>query len=177
MRSTAHEAGCRSIGMEADHGKKNGRKDLEWFREEAERISVPADMKTEIDRRTRNAERRTVMKKFSRKKAVLIAAAVALIGSVTAAAAGRVASMKSHSNRNDQVTDYAAIAGVEEKVGFAFPSLEEFSNSFRFAYALPGENSDYDEDGNVLSSYQSVDLTYTDGASGDHLPDLPHPSL
>ena len=40
----------------------------EWFREEAERISVPADMKTEIDRRTRNAERRTVMKKFSRKR-------------------------------------------------------------------------------------------------------------
>ena len=114
----------------------------EWFREEAERISVPADMKTEIDRRIRNAERRTVMKKFSRKKAVLIAAAVALIGSVTAAAAGRVASMKSHSNRNDQVTDYAAIAGVEEKVGFAFPSLEEFSNGFRFAYALPGENSE-----------------------------------
>lgn len=136
----------------------------EWFREEAERISVPADMKTEIDRRIRNAERRTVMKKFSRKKAVLIAAAVALIGSVTAAAAGRVASMESHSNRNDQVTDYAAIAGVEEKVGFAFPSLEEFSNGFRFAYALPGENSDYDEDGNVLSTYQSVDLTYTDGA-------------
>lgn len=136
----------------------------EWFRTEADQIPVPADMKAELDRRVDDAERRKCMKKFSVKKAVLAVAAVALVGSVTVAAAGRLASMEGHSNLNDQVKDYSALAGVEKEVGFDFPSVEEFSNGFRFVSALPTDNSDYDEDGNVLSSYKAVDLTYTDGA-------------
>lgn len=135
----------------------------EWFREEADRIPVPADMKTQIDRRIKDAERSRRMKRFSMKKVVLAAAAVALLGSVTAAAAGRLAYTASHSSMADQVTDYSALAGVEEEVGFAFPAPETFSNGFRFAYAVPVDSSDYDEEGNVVSSYKAVDLNYTDG--------------
>ncbi|HJA92301.1 MAG TPA: hypothetical protein H9717_04180 [Candidatus Eisenbergiella merdipullorum] len=143
--------------------RKADGKIAEWFREEAERIPVPADMKTELDRRIKDAERSRHMKKFSAKKVVLAAAAIALIGSVTAAAAGRLASSASHSYLNEQVKDYSALAEVEAAVGFEFPSVEEFSNGFRFVSALPVDSSDYDEDGNVLSSYKGVDLTYTDG--------------
>lgn len=134
-----------------------------WFLEEADQIPVPTDLKTKIDRQLDNAERSKYMKKFSAKKVVLAVAAVALIGSVTAAAVGRLASSASHSYLNEQVKDYSALAEVEAKVGFEFPSVEEFSNGFRFASAIPVDSSDYDEDGNVLSSYKGVDLTYTDG--------------
>lgn len=143
--------------------RKSDQRIAEWFREEADRISVPADMKTEIDRRLDDAERSRHMKKFSAKKVILAVAAVALIGSVSVAAAGRLASMEGHANLRDQVKDYSALAGVEEEVGFDFPSVEEFSNGFRFASAIPVDSSDYDEDGNVLSSYKTVGLTYTDG--------------
>lgn len=131
--------------------RKSDQRIAEWFREEADRISVPADMKTEIDRRLDDAERSRHMKKFSAKKVIL------------AVAAGRLASMEGHANLRDQVKDYSALAGVEEEVGFDFPSVEEFSNGFRFASAIPVDSSDYDEDGNVLSSYKTVGLTYTDG--------------
>ena len=138
-----------------------------WFGGEADQISVPTDLKkkidSQIDLRIDDMERSRHMKKFSTKKVILAVAAVALIGSVTVAAVGRLASSSSHSYLNNQVKDYSALAGVEEEVGFAFPSVEEFSNGFRFASALPVDSSDYDEDGNVLSSYKGVDLTYTDG--------------
>lgn len=134
----------------------------EWFRTEAEGIPVPPNMKTEIDERIRTVERRKIMR-FSAKKVALVAAAVALIGSVTAVAAGRLAASESHSNLNDAVKNYEEVAALEGEVGFAFPALEEFSNGFKFTSAVPAENSDYDEEGNVLGSYQSVDLTYTDG--------------
>lgn len=136
----------------------------EWFCDEAERISAPADMKADIDRRIGEIERSRYMKKFSVKKTVLIAAAVALIGSMTVAAAGRLASSEGHSDLRDRVTDYSALERVEEEVGFSFPAVEEFSNGFRFDFAVPTDNSDYDEEGNVLSSYKSVNLAYTDGA-------------
>ena len=37
--------------------RRTDKKIAEWFREEADRISIPADMKTEIDRRISDAER------------------------------------------------------------------------------------------------------------------------
>ena len=91
--------------------------------------------------------------RFSAKKVALVAAAVALIGSVTAVAAGRLAASESHSNLNDAVKNYEEVAALEGEVGFAFPALEEFSNGFKFTSAVPAENSDYDEEGNVLGSY------------------------
>lgn len=136
----------------------------EWFCDEAERISAPADMKADIDRRIGEIERSRYMKKFSVKKTVLIAAAVALIGSMTVAAAGKLASTTARSDIRDAVKDYGALAEMEAEVGFAFPAVEEFSNGFRFVCAIPNDQSDYDEDGNVLSSYKGVGLTYTDGA-------------
>lgn len=136
----------------------------DWFRNEAEQISAPADMKTDIDRRISEIERSGHMKKFSVKKVVLAAAAVALIGSMTVAAAGRVALTTMHSNNNGAVKDYGALAEVEKEVGFSFPAVEQFSNGFRFVSATPNEQSDLDEDGNVISSHGGVDLAYTDGA-------------
>lgn len=136
----------------------------DWFCDKAERILAPADMKTDIDRRIREIERSRHMKKFSVKKVVLVAAAVALIGSMTVAAAGRLSSTIASSDIRNAVKDYGALAEVEEKVGFTFPAVEEFSNGFRFVCAIPNDQNDYDEDGNLLSSYKGVGLTYTDGA-------------
>lgn len=136
----------------------------DWFRNEAEQISAPADMKTDIDRRITEIERSGHMKKFSVKKVVLVAAAVALIGSMTVAAAGKLALTTTHSDIRDAVKDYGALAEMEAEIGFAFPAVEEFSNGFRFVCAVPNDQSDCDEDGNVLSSYKGVGLTYTDGA-------------
>ena len=148
--------------------RRTDKKIAEWFREEADRISIPADMKTEIDRRISDAERSGYMmknrKRFNAKRVVLAVAAVALIGSVTAVAAGRLAASSSHSSMLDQVNNYSALAEVKEEVGFDFPSVEEFSNGFVFDFAVPVDSSDYDEDGNVLSDYKKVSLAYTDGA-------------
>lgn len=102
--------------------------------------------------------------KFSVKKVVAAAAAIALIGSMTAMAAGRLASREAHSDLRDQVTDYSKLNRIEAEAGFVFPAVEEFSNGFRFVSAVPSDNSDYDEEGNVLSSYKGVALNYTDGS-------------
>ena len=103
------------------------------------------------------------MKLFSVKKIVIAAAAVALLGSITAVAAGHIASQVSHSSALDQVRDYDKIGEVSQEAGFSFPSLETFSNGFSFRYALPIESSDCDEEGNVIRSYKTVGLTYSDG--------------
>lgn len=76
-----------------------------WFGGEADQISVPTDLKkkidSQIDLRIDDMERSRHMKKFSTKKVILAVAAVALIGSVTVAAAGRLASSSSHSYLNN----------------------------------------------------------------------------
>ena len=135
----------------------------EYFQEEARRVPVPSDLKAGIDRRIQLAGRSRKMKLFSAKKIVIAAAAVALLGSITAVAAGHIATRESHSSVLDQVEDYGKIDSVRQEVGFDFPSLESFSNGFAFQYALPIDSSDYDEDGNVLSAYKTVGLSYSDG--------------
>lgn len=136
----------------------------EWFQEEADQIPVPSDLKAGIDRRIQLAGRSRKMKLFSAKKIVITAAAVALLGSITAVAAGQIAFRESHSTITDQVNDYGKIDEVRQEAGFDFPSLETFSNGFSFQFALPIDSSDYDEEGNVLASYKTVGLTYSDGA-------------
>lgn len=135
----------------------------EYFQEEARRVPVPSDLKAGIDRRIQLAGRSRKMKLFSAKKIVIAAAAVALLGSITAVAAGHIATSESHSSVLDQVEDYGKIDSVRQEVGFDFPSLESFSNGFAFQYALPIDGSDYDEDGNVLGVYKTVGLSYSDG--------------
>lgn len=135
----------------------------EWFQEESQNIPMPSDLKAGIDRRIRLAKRSRKMKLFSVKKIVIAAAAVALLGSITAVAAGHIASQVSHSSALDQVRDYDKIGEISRKAGFSFPSLETFSNGFSFRYALPIESGDCDEEGNVINSYKTVGLTYSDG--------------
>ena len=135
----------------------------EYFQEEARRVPVPSDLKAGIDRRIQLAGRSRKMKLFSAKKIVIAAAAVALLGSITAVAVGHIATSESHSSVLDQVEDYGKIDSVRQEVGFDFPSLESFSNGFAFQYALPIDGSDYDEDGNVLGVYKTVGLSYSDG--------------
>lgn len=144
--------------------RETDQKITEWFRTEAENIAVPSDMKAEIDRRIQSAGRGKSMKLFTMKKVAVVAVAVALLGSVTAVAAGQLASTVGHSSLNDMVKDYDKVAEMEKEVGFEFPALETFSNGFQFESATPGENSDYDQDGNALGSYTDIQLTYTDGS-------------
>lgn len=107
----------------------------------------------------RKIEEETGMRKWSPRKIMVMAAAVCVIGSMTAVAAGKVTQISSHSSHANDFT-YDKLGEMEAKLGFTTKAPETFSSGFCFSTGVPVERSDMDEASNVVQKGEEVNLTY-----------------
>lgn len=115
----------------------------------------------------RRIEEESGMRKWSARKIVIMAAAVCVLGTITAVAAGKVANTSSHGYLTDQFT-YDKLGEMEAKVGFTTRMPEEFDNGYRFDTGLPIERTSTDDSDQVVQ--QATDLSFTYKKSG--MPDV-----
>ena len=95
----------------------------------------------------RRIEEETGMrKKWSWKKVLVTAAAVCVVGSVTAIAAGRIVGIESHSSWKEAVNQYSEAQKMGEELNLTLQIPENFSNGYTFQSALPVHASGQDEE-------------------------------
>ena len=138
----------------------------EGLKEAASRVEVSARCKTEIDMRIMSAESdqqtggTKQMRNWAfRKSAAAVAICCLLIGTGVFAA-GRIASIVSHGSSEPRVTEYEKIDELETEAGFTMRTEEEFSNGFVFTGGGIVDTEGQDEQGNGLSSWKMISLTY-----------------
>lgn len=125
------------------------------------------EMSEEADRRVlagihqQMHERRTIMRYPKKRMIVAIAAAIAVTGTITAIAAGRIAGLVSSTNRNEAIL---SVAELEEKAGKHLGSkvyiADTLSDGTAFTEGYIEEVNGVDEAGNQVASYPEVDVSY-----------------
>lgn len=101
------------------------------------------------------------MKKAVGKKVVIAAAAICALGSITAVAAGKLATVETHSSHKDTVTSYTAYEELAEKYLPDMRAVETFENGYTFQEAVPGFSTGSDAEGNKTGDWVSLNVTYT----------------
>lgn len=105
-------------------------------------------------------EEESGMKRFNIKKTAAVAAAICVIGSITAAAAGRLMVTVSHSDWREAVYEYGQMEEMGRKIGLEARLPEAFSNGYVFANALPVELETEDEGGSRADAGKSLSVGY-----------------
>lgn len=126
----------------------------------AESIQVTS-ADTERMRRSvhRKIEEESGMKKWNMKRVFVVAAAICVLGAITAVAAGKVAYTSGGGSHLDDFT-YDKLGEMETKLGYTTNAPEVFSNGYRFDMGMPTHQDAMDQDGNVIKSAESFSLHY-----------------
>ena len=103
----------------------------------AESIQVTS-ADTERMRRSvhRKIEEESGMKKWNMKRVFVVAAAICVLGTITAVAAGKVAYTSAGGSHLDDFT-YDKLGEMETKLGYTTNAPEVFSNGYRFDMGMP----------------------------------------
>lgn len=108
----------------------------------------------------RKIEEEAMMKHWNMKRMILTAAAICVLGSMTAIAAGRVTHTIGGSSRNDEFTSYDQLDGVVKELGFEAKAPESFSNGYAFESGVPGHSRGVDDAGNVVKETGTLMVSY-----------------
>lgn len=98
------------------------------------------------------------MKKTNLKKTVILAAAICVLGSLTALGSGLFGNIISHSSHLDEIKDFSKVAELTEKADLNMKYVESFSNGYAFSYAVP-RYSAYDDPSTGKTSDQWTDVS------------------
>ncbi len=134
--------------------------------ERAERLSVSPEVKRLVRRKiSEEKKEKTNMKHRISGKIVILAAALCLLGTMGAVAAGRAAGLVSHSNGNDPVYgSYVELrSNVKQDLGYSVKTVESLGEGWSFRMASIGSVQAQDETGNVIGTYLNLKVCY--GAS------------
>ena len=94
-----------------------------------------------------------------RKIGVAVAACLMLF-SVTAMAAGKVASIVSWNRIDTRTENFEDLSKIEEKAGMDIVAAKSFSNGYSFDHMEVEEMKTQDEDGNDLNQYKGIGIEY-----------------
>ena len=133
----------------------------------AESIQVTS-ADTERMRRSvhRKIEEESGMKKWNMKRVFVVAAAICVLGAITAVAAGKVAYTSGGGSHLDDFT-YDKLREMETKLGYTTNAPETFSNGYRFDMGMPIHQDAMDQDGNVIKSTEGFSLNYKKDGNPD----------
>ena len=116
-------------------------------------------------------------KTWNIRKTVVVAAAVCMVGAMTAVAAGQVKTAISSSSHKEDFTQYSQLAAQEERLGLDTKAPEKFSNGYHFSYGTPVYSKGEDEQGNVVKEQQDLSLTYSKENMADLSLNIEHGNL
>lgn len=137
--------------------------------EEITALDFPAEteerIRTEIHRQIR--KRRMVMKVNRKHTGVILAAALILVGAVTAIGAGKVASYSSGHSLNDEVTDIHALEEwAKGELGRSIHCPENLADGVSFSRGIVMDVDAWDEEKNKVGTFPEMDAYYQDEAGG-----------
>lgn len=129
-------------------------------------VEPRADLNQNLKRKMEDGR----MKRFSVKKTVGLAAACCLlIGTVSVASSGIVASVISHS-RVGEFTSFDQLGEAESKAGYSIHAVDTFSNGYQFDEMDIEYGQNMDENGNELGKYKGICISYSkQGQDSIHL--------
>jgi hypothetical protein len=128
-------------------------------------VDASQDLKSRIDAEIMNhgQEERSIfmkMKHFGIKKVAIGVAAVCLLLSGGAFAAGHAVSLSSSTYVNDAYTTYGDMDKAQKKLGYAVDSVETFDNGYTFENMYVSDVDGWDEDGNKAYTYKEMLINY-----------------
>lgn len=149
------------------------------LKEQAETLAIGPEQTERMCRGVyqRIEEEGSMRKTWNIRKTVVVAAAVCLVGAMTAVAAGQVKTAISSPSHAEDFTEYSQLAEKEEQLGLKTKAPEAFSNGYRFAYGTPVYSRGEDEQGNVVKEQQDLSLMYSKENMADLSLNIEHGNL
>lgn len=117
------------------------------------------------------------MKRFTVKKAVIIAAAAVMVLGTISIASGKVAGIIASTSSNPDYTSYADLSTAEKKAGVTTNAPESFSNGYTFYGIHLSQESYLGEDNTVTDSFTSLMIDYRKGTDTIYYEIQPRPML
>lgn len=114
-------------------------------------------IQTKVEQRIKEAEH---MKHRGWKKVAIVAAAICVLGSITAVAVGKPSYTSSHSSHNEEVKDFATAKAMQNGYDASVKTVESFSNGYTFQYAMPEYKQTHDENHNAMESETMMNFSY-----------------
>ena len=105
-------------------------------------------------------EEKPKMNKWNVKKIVVMAAAICLVGSITAIAGGKITQTIGSSSHDEEIYDYGKLPDMEKQLGFTAKAPEKFTNGYTFECALPNHEEGRDDEGNTIKQAVNLGLNY-----------------
>lgn len=105
-------------------------------------------------------ENKTIFKKISFKKRVIVTLAATFVLGTTAFAAGKVFSIVGGSSNIPTYTSLPTIQQVKDDFGFSPKLVEKFNNGYTFDNGYTSNNEALDEKGNSLGKSKSLNFSY-----------------
>ncbi len=99
-------------------------------------------------------------RKLDIRKIGIAVAACLMLFSVTAMAAGKVASIISWNRIDTRTDNFEDLEKIEEKAGMDITAAKSFSNGYSFDHMVVEEMKTQDEDGNDLNQYKGISMEY-----------------
>lgn len=121
----------------------------------------------ELTNRLRISEEARVMK-ISKRKAVVVAAVACMVCGTTVFAAGKIASYRSFSNPQNEISNYSDAVTKSDELGSELTIPETFSNGYTFDAANTMGVEGLDESGNVIVSGTDFSAKYVK----DNMPNI-----
>lgn len=121
----------------------------------------------ELTNRLRISEEARVMK-ISKRKAVVVAAVACMVCGTTVFAAGKIASYRSWSNPQNEISNYSDAVTKSDELGSELTIPETFSNGYTFDAANTMGVEGLDESGNVIVSGTDFSAKYVK----DNMPNI-----
>ncbi len=133
------------------------------LKEQARQIRVSQD---QMERFSKNVDRRIeeemkMTRKWSFKKVLVTAAAVCVVGSITAVAAGKIVGVQSSSSWKEAVTQYGQMEEMSGDLGLDIHVPEAFSSGYEFKTAMPVHSAATDQEGNAVEQWTGLNLVYS----------------
>lgn len=147
MKNTAHEETDRQI-----------RQALEAL---ADQVQItPAGFQNLCRSVDQRIEEKPKMKKWNVRRVVVAVAAICVLGSITAVAAGKITQTIGSSSHNEEINDYGQLPDMERQLGFTAKAPENFTNGYAFESAVPNHEEGQDADGNTVKQAVNLSLSY-----------------
>lgn len=132
------------------------------LREQAEAVSMSDRLERQIKEAVfEGRKEENLMTRYGKRKIILAAAVLCLLGSMVAVAAGKIVGYSSHTDTSQpHYTTFAELSKASAQTGFPVKAVEELAGGYRFEEGYLVQVEGHDDAGNVVSTFPELMLYY-----------------